>query len=101
MLNLEQPYHGYFLGGIEDLDVDELKQCFQLDETRGKLIGFIGGPPCPDFSIGGKNRGKNGENGRLSQVFVDLICEKNPHFFCLKMLKVYTERRNIENFSML
>ena len=22
----------------------------------GQSVGFIGGPPCPDFSVGGKNR---------------------------------------------
>ena len=29
------------------------------------LLGFIGGPPCPDFSIGGNNKGIKGENGKL------------------------------------
>lgn len=28
------------------------------------LIGFIGGPPCPDFSVGGKNRGVKGDHGK-------------------------------------
>ena len=29
------------------------------DKKGKKLIGFIGGPPCPDFSIAGKNKTLN------------------------------------------
>ncbi|MFC1844046.1 DNA cytosine methyltransferase [Thermodesulfobacteriota bacterium] len=46
-----------------------------------KLFGIIGGPPCPDFSVGGKNRGKLGEQGKLSEVFFNRIVELNPTFF--------------------
>jgi len=45
------------------------------------LFGVIGGPPCPDFSVGGKNRGHLGSNGRLSEVYVNRILELNPTFF--------------------
>ncbi|WP_197686576.1 DNA cytosine methyltransferase [Thermanaeromonas toyohensis] len=48
---------------------------------RPGLFGIIGGPPCPDFSVGGKNRGENGEQGRLSKVFVDKILDLQPVFF--------------------
>lgn len=46
-----------------------------------KEFGVIGGPPCPDFSVGGKNRGGKGLNGRLSLVYVDRIIELRPTFF--------------------
>lgn len=45
------------------------------------LFGMIGGPPCPDFSVGGKNRGRHGDNGKLSGVYVDRILEIRPAFF--------------------
>lgn len=32
--------------------------------TSGRDFGIVGGPPCPDFSIGGKNRGQEGDRGR-------------------------------------
>lgn len=51
------------------------------------LTGFIGGPPCPDFSVGGKNRGKEGENGRLSGTYIDLICSSRPDFFLFENVK--------------
>jgi DNA (cytosine-5)-methyltransferase 1 len=48
---------------------------------RPEVFGIIGGPPCPDFSVGGKNRGQEGERGKLSQVFVNRILELQPTFF--------------------
>lgn len=48
---------------------------------RPPFFGIIGGPPCPDFSQGGKNLGGGGDKGHLSQIFVDRICEINPDFF--------------------
>ena len=38
-----------------------------------KIIGFIGGPPCPDFSKAGKNQGEFGNNGQLTSVYLSLI----------------------------
>ena len=48
---------------------------------RPKTFGFIGGPPCPDFSVGGKNMGSEGDKGKLSQVYVRRIKELQPSFF--------------------
>ena len=45
------------------------------------LFGIIGGPPCPDFSVGGTNRGRKGDHGKLSQVYVSRILEIRPSFF--------------------
>lgn len=46
-----------------------------------EVFGMIGGPPCPDFSVGGKNRGSEGDQGKLSQVYVNRIIELQPTFF--------------------
>lgn len=81
----------YYLGDIENiLRFDEKKKFDEIFidiKKQNDLIGFIGGPPCPDFSIGGKNRGKNGINGRLSAVYVKLIIEKKPDFFLFENVK--------------
>jgi DNA (cytosine-5)-methyltransferase 1 len=64
-------------------------------------FGIIGGPPCPDFSVGGKNRGREGENGRLSQVYVMRIMELQPSFFLFEnvpgLLRT-TKHRHFFNF---
>lgn len=52
-----------------------------------RIIGFIGGPPCPDFSAAGKNRGELGKNGQLTEVYVDLIIKRKPDFFVLENVK--------------
>jgi DNA (cytosine-5)-methyltransferase 1 len=55
--------------------------------TEGNLVGFIGGPPCPDFSVAGRNRGHKGTNGRLTQVYVQLVCEFQPDIFFFENVK--------------
>lgn len=51
------------------------------------LIGFIGGPPCPDFSAAGKNEGELGKNGQLTSVYINLIIKRQPDFFVLENVK--------------
>lgn len=53
-------------------------------ESRPAMFGIIGGPPCTDFSAGGKNGGSEGEHGKLTQTFVDLICGIRPDFFLIE-----------------
>ncbi len=50
-------------------------------------VGFIGGPPCPDFSIAGKNRGKSGSHGKLSAIYTKLIRQQKPDFFLFENVK--------------
>ena len=58
---------------------DIIKTVFPHEKPA--LFGAIGGPPCPDFSAGGKNLGRNGDRGILSKTYVDRICEIKPDFF--------------------
>lgn len=53
-------------------------------QERPPIFGVIGGPPCPDFSVGGKNRGEAGDRGQLSSVYVDRILEIKPTFFLME-----------------
>jgi DNA (cytosine-5)-methyltransferase 1 len=84
-LNLPNPKYGYYLGNA--IDFTEGKQKAILSElvstTRQEtnLLGFIGGSPCPDFSVGGKNKGREGDRGKLSATYIDIICQQNPDFF--------------------
>jgi len=48
------------------------------------LFGVIGGPPCPDFSLGGKHRGNEGDHGKLSQTYIDMVCSLRPSFFLME-----------------
>ncbi|UJH90930.1 DNA cytosine methyltransferase [Antarcticibacterium sp. 1MA-6-2] len=64
------------------------------------FVGYIGGPPCPDFSVGGKNKGSTGENGKLSRVYFDLIINNQPDFFLFENVKgLYRTKKHREFFE--
>jgi DNA (cytosine-5)-methyltransferase 1 len=68
---------------IVDLTGEQvLREAF--DGVLPDVFGVIGGPPCPDFSVGGKNRGETGDRGQLSSVYVDRILEIVPTFFLME-----------------
>lgn len=89
--NIEPPLYGYSVGDINNLlkenNLRELREMIEQERDNENVIGFIGGPPCPDFSIGGKNRGRDGENGILAQTYVNLIIACQPDFFVFENVK--------------
>lgn len=89
-MGIAPPKYGYYETDVNEfLTVrrDELKRQVAEARSDGSLVGFIGGPPCPDFSIAGKQRGKDGENGVLSLSYVRLIVEIKPDFFLFENVK--------------
>lgn len=100
-MGISEPKYGYWNTDINEyLDTreEELAEYIKDAKQDGSLVGFIGGPPCPDFSVAGKNRGREGDNGKLSLSYTNLIIKRQPDFFCLKMLKDYGEQQDIESF---
>ncbi|OOE16878.1 DNA cytosine methyltransferase [Bacillus subtilis] len=90
VLQLKQPQFGYHEGSIECLlknEKDFLSKLVAQKKIEQDIVGFIGGPPCPDFSVGGKNRGIEGENGKLSNTYIELICQEKPSFFLFENVK--------------
>ncbi len=85
------PKYGYHIEDINIFLSDAGKQSFnqfvENEKRNGELIGFIGGPPCPDFSVGGKNRGREGENGKLAKSYINMICRFKPDFFLFENVK--------------
>lgn len=82
---------------IETIDADILKKTFEKS-LNSRIWGIIGGPPCPDFSVGGKNKGKDGERGRLSKVYVEHICTLSPSFFIFENVKGLIKTQKHKNF---
>jgi DNA (cytosine-5)-methyltransferase 1 len=94
MLKLPSPEYGYHHGETGDItqlfagvQAQQLQELVQDCHHSNHIVGFIGGPPCPDFSIGGKNRGYLGENGKLSDAYVELVCRNSPDFFLFENVK--------------
>jgi DNA (cytosine-5)-methyltransferase 1 len=93
-LQLPLPEYGCNTGENGDIEAlllqrgkHSLDELVKSAKKSGSLIGFIGGPPCPDFSVGGKNRGREGDNGKLSGSYVELICQQQPDFFVFENVK--------------
>lgn len=90
-LGIAHPQYGYHSKSAIDFSEGEKKKYLTeiVEDARksSNLIGFIGGPPCPDFSIGGKNKGRHGDNGKLSATYIDLICQQQPDFFLFENVK--------------
>ena len=90
VMGLKKPRHGY-----SNIDINEylgtrsteLREQIKESRTDDSLIGFIGGPPCPDFSVAGKQKGRHGDNGKLSLSYVNLIIEQQPDFFLFENVK--------------
>jgi DNA (cytosine-5)-methyltransferase 1 len=94
VLNLPSPEYGYHHGEavdvtnlINETETQRLQELVKQCRKSNKIVGFIGGPPCPDFSIGGKNKGRLGDNGKLSASYIELICRNLPDLFLFENVK--------------
>lgn len=100
-MNMEEPKYGYFCDDINKLQRGNCKINFSKNVSEARkngLVGFIGGPPCPDFSIAGKNGGIKGTNGKLTSCYKRVILTQNPDFFIFENVKGLwsTQKHRIE-----
>lgn len=88
-LNVPLPEFGNYDGSITELITSGnlLPNLIQTSRTSSDLIGFLGGPPCPDFSVGGKNKGRQGDKGALSEAYIELILQQQPDYFLFENVK--------------
>ena len=89
-MGMAEPKYGYQNVDVNEyltFRADELSQYIADERAAGNLVGFIGGPPCPDFSVAGKQRGREGDNGRLSLSYIRLIIDQHPDFFLFENVK--------------
>ncbi len=106
-MGMQPPEFGYYNGDVnaflnDEEKVNELVHNIDVVRERGELIGFIGGPPCPDFSVAGKNRGREGDNGKLSLSYINLIIQRQPDFFLFENVKgLWSTKRHREFFDEL
>lgn len=103
-LGHEAPRHGLHVKSIEEFaagaGLRDLKKLLAEERRTGALVGFVGGPPCPDFSVGGKNRGAAGDNGILTRVYFELISAAQPDWFVFENVKgLFRTKRHREFFD--
>ena len=95
------PQYGYYCESTTNLLDDNIWY-----DIFGKLIlrqiGFIGGPPCPDFSVAGKNKGFSGINGQLTTDYINLIIKRQPAFFLFENVKgLYRTQKHRNYYEIL
>ena len=106
-MGIDPPEYGYYNGDVNAFLTDaerrdELSRNMEAIRVQGELVGFIGGPPCPDFSIAGKNRGREGDNGKLSLSYINLIVQRQPDFFLFENVKgLWSTKRHRAFFDEL
>lgn len=71
------PQTEFVLDDICNIDSDSIPDC----------DGFIGGPPCQSWSVGGKQKGLEDKRGQLFLKYIQLIKEKRPKFFVIENVK--------------
>lgn len=97
MPNYRPPKYGYHCCDAEDFLNDAVWARATNGLSADTLVGFIGGPPCPDFSIAGQNKGADGKNGRLTKVYTELIIKRRPGFFVFENVKgLYSTQKHRE-----
>lgn len=106
ILKISTPKFGVDNSDINDLVYGDgqasLSQKVSEAKASGMPVGFIGGPPCPDFSVGGKNKGHEGENGKLTRSYVDGIIKYLPDFFIFENVKgLWRTKRHREFYEKM
>lgn len=91
-MNMSLPTHGVNIKSAADYllntnDIAFLTEKIVYSRLQNNLVAFIAGPPCPDFSAGGKNRGRKGDKGRLTENYVELIEFYSPDIFLFENVK--------------
>ncbi len=104
-MNIKMPKYGYYCGDINGLfkgeEKKKLNDIIKLCKKDG-LVGFIGGPPCPDFSVAGKNKGITGENGRLTTSYKRIILTYEPDFFVFENVKgLWSTKKHKEEYNKI
>lgn len=104
-MGLAKPKNGYYCGDINSLLRGKEKKNFSQKYNSNRddeIIGFIGGPPCPDFSVAGKNKGINGDNGKLTNSYKRMILTYQPDFFVFENVKgLWSTKKHREEYEKI
>jgi len=90
---------------VNPSSIDKLTKRVILAEAFGSVppefFGVIGGPPCQDFSQAGKDLGAEGNRGRLTQTFADLVCELRPSFFFMENVPGLIRKKHLKFYQQI
>ncbi len=74
---IEENFH-FQIDSPKDLSCIEIQN--QIGALYEGISGLVGGPPCQDFSVGGKNKGIEGYRGKLIFSYFEIVKKTMPNF---------------------
>ena len=83
-------------------------QCTHLDTSDIRRLkvndipdcdGFIGGPPCQSWSLGGNMKGLDDERGKLFLDYIRIIKVKRPKFFVIENVAGIISDKHFKTFQ--
>ncbi len=105
LMGYREPGKGYFNsdinGFIKGIGKNRIAE-YVRDDKKNSILGFIGGPPCPDFSVAGKNKGFIGDNGKLTNSYKRVIIQQLPDFFLFENVKgLWATKKHREEYEKI
>lgn len=85
------------------IDASDDDEICRLGMAYHNISGVIGGPPCQDYSTGGKNAGATGDRGRLIFSYYKIIEQVMPSFLLFENVTglINTKTHKKEGFDLL
>ncbi|WP_186757817.1 DNA cytosine methyltransferase [Echinicola salinicaeni] len=85
---------------LRSVDASSSKEQLRLKNEHKGITGIIGGPPCQDYSVGGKNGGIEGERGRLIYSYLSIVKKIKPDFLFFENVEgLYKTKRHRKSFN--
>lgn len=81
---------------VDDRSIVEIQP-----EDIPEVDGFIGGPPCQSWSLGGALRGLGDKRGQVFLTYINLIKAKQPKFFLIENVAGMLSKTHEEAFNFL
>ncbi|WP_160118417.1 DNA cytosine methyltransferase [Bacillus sp. V59.32b] len=86
----------------EQVDASNQEIQKEIGNTYQGITGIIGGPPCQDYSVGGKNEGIKGERGKLILSYLNFVKSVRPAFlFFENVAGLYRTKEHRKGFTYL
>jgi DNA (cytosine-5)-methyltransferase 1 len=85
------------------VDASNEEEINRLGIEHHNITGIVGGPPCQDYSTGGKNAGATGNRGKLIFSYYKIVEQVMPQFIFFENVTglVNTKVHKEEGFDLL
>lgn len=82
---------------LDTVDASDIREQRRLGKMYKNITGLIGGPPCQDYSNGGKNAGINGDKGKLILSYLQIVKLAKPSFIFFENVEGLVKNKSHRN----